>query len=435
MKLTIYVALFISALTIGRAQEVTLKANAGIQGLNNSSIYGSGDVKLGAGLGVGYTYYFTKTWGLTTGFDVNLYRTDFALHPNTTLSSYEVDDQGSGFEYRVSPSGYTEKQQLYGLSIPLMLTYKSNTSGSTGFYAGFGGKVLFPIHYKSDIKASSMQLSGYYPDLNLEIDDLPNHGFGALSNYSGEAEGSLKTTFTASAEAGLYFKLKSHLNLYTGVYADYVITNLFKDTHSNIVSYSSEGLTAVKPHGVFGSEKGLEKSKVLAVGLQVKLGFSLHKETPAQEIEEVVPTIIEEAVEEVVIEETVAVEEVIKETKPTLTIEEKGTITTPLSFGSIDNIEINAELASKLDRIAAILKTHNELGVTITGHTCDVGSESTNDRIGQQRADAVASYLVNKGIDRSRMTLISKGEIQPLVPNNSAANRIQNRRVTISIDN
>lgn len=34
MKLTIYVALFISALTIGRAQEVTLKANAGIQGLN-----------------------------------------------------------------------------------------------------------------------------------------------------------------------------------------------------------------------------------------------------------------------------------------------------------------------------------------------------------------------------------------------------------------
>ena len=78
MKLTIYVALFISALTIGRAQEVTLKANAGIQGLNNSSIYGSGDVKLGAGLGVGYTYYFTKTWGLTTGFDVNLYRTDFA---------------------------------------------------------------------------------------------------------------------------------------------------------------------------------------------------------------------------------------------------------------------------------------------------------------------------------------------------------------------
>lgn len=52
---------------------------------------------------MGYTYYFTKTWGLTTGFDVNLYRTDFALHPNTTLSSYEVDDQGSGFEYRVSP--------------------------------------------------------------------------------------------------------------------------------------------------------------------------------------------------------------------------------------------------------------------------------------------------------------------------------------------
>lgn len=50
-----------------------------------------------------------------------------------------------------------------------------------------------------------------------------------------------------------------------------------KIPHSNIVSYSSEGLTAVKPHGVFGSEKGLEKSKVLAVGLQVKLGFRFIK--------------------------------------------------------------------------------------------------------------------------------------------------------------
>lgn len=73
-----------------------------------------------------------------------------------------------------------KNSKLYGLSIPLMLTYKSNTSGSTGFYAGFGGKVLFPIHYKSDIKASSMQLSGYYPDLNLEIEDLPNHGLSTF---------------------------------------------------------------------------------------------------------------------------------------------------------------------------------------------------------------------------------------------------------------
>lgn len=68
MKLTIYVALFISALTIGRAQEVTLKANAGIQGLNNSSIYGSGDVKLGAGLGSGIYVLFHQDLGINNRF-------------------------------------------------------------------------------------------------------------------------------------------------------------------------------------------------------------------------------------------------------------------------------------------------------------------------------------------------------------------------------
>lgn len=434
MKLKICLALFIGAFTTSRAQEVTVKINGGLQGVDYSSPQGSGNMKPGGGLGVGYTYYFSKNWGLGTGLDFNLYRTDFQLHDNTTITSYEVDDQGSAFEYRVTPNGYKEEQRLYGLSIPLMLAYRSDTPGTTGFYFGIGGKVVFPLQHKVDASAASTQLSGYYPDINLEIDDLPDHGFGELTDYNGAADNDLKTAFTASAEAGLYFKLKPHMNLYTGVYVDYGITDLHKSGQSNIVSYSAEGIDEVSSQGVMANQNLLDKSKLFAVGVQVKLGFSLNKEKKTPEPETVVSVVEEEQVYEEKHTAPVRPVEPPKAKVDTgLTTEERTTIASPLSFGSIDNTEVSLEMATRLDRIAGILTTHDELKVTITGHTCNVGSEALNNRIGQQRADAVAEYLQNKGISKSRMMVESKGEKAPLYPNNSSANRSLNRRVTITI--
>lgn len=65
----------------------------------------------------------------------------------------------------------------------------------------------------------------------------------------------------------------------------------------------------------------------------------------------------------------------------------------------------------------------------IKGHTCDIGTDEYNMGLGQRRADSVKSYLVNAGIDASRIDTISLGETDPAMPNTSAANRKMNRRV------
>ncbi len=69
--------------------------------------------------------------------------------------------------------------------------------------------------------------------------------------------------------------------------------------------------------------------------------------------------------------------------------------------------------------------------VTITGHTDSIGAEEDNEWIGMQRAKNVMGYLVTHGISEERMTAVSKGESEPVAPNNTVEGQRLNRRIEI----
>lgn len=100
------------------------------------------------------------------------------------------------------------------------------------------------------------------------------------------------------------------------------------------------------------------------------------------------------------------------------------------AFGRAD---LQAGAQRSLDRVADFLEAHPERTATVEGHTDDVGSDAYNQQLSERRANAVADYLRSRGIDDGRIDAIGFGETRPLVANESASARQQNRRVEIVI--
>jgi tetratricopeptide (TPR) repeat protein len=88
---------------------------------------------------------------------------------------------------------------------------------------------------------------------------------------------------------------------------------------------------------------------------------------------------------------------------------------------------------SELDGLIAILKDSPLMKIEISGHTDNTGSPVINAKLSNDRAKAVVEYLVQKGIDRSRLTYKGYGSEQPIADNATAAGRTKNRRVEFKI--
>ena len=96
------------------------------------------------------------------------------------------------------------------------------------------------------------------------------------------------------------------------------------------------------------------------------------------------------------------------------------------------------EFEKKTNKNFAIKKVLKKLDIPslkieISGHTDNVGSESFNYLLSQQRADAVLTYLLSKGVDNSRITAKGYGKDKPVASNENSEGRAANRRVEIRI--
>ena len=92
---------------------------------------------------------------------------------------------------------------------------------------------------------------------------------------------------------------------------------------------------------------------------------------------------------------------------------------------------LSASSETELMQLKAAMDETPGLRVRIEGHTDASGGAQTNQRLSQQRADAVKAWLVSRGITASRMDAIGYGEDRPVADNDTASGREQNRRVEI----
>lgn len=106
----------------------------------------------------------------------------------------------------------------------------------------------------------------------------------------------------------------------------------------------------------------------------------------------------------------------------------------------LENVEFEFAKATltpaSLEILAPVLETmraNPSLEIELSGHTDNIGSREVNMRLSQARANAVADYLIENGIDESRITTVGYGYDKPIATNDTPEGRQRNRRTELKI--
>jgi len=404
---------FVSIFMPAHAQELGVEGNAGWQGMRYPLQNGQSGAVPGGSLGLNYTFPLNGQVGLLTGLSCGLYRTRATLQDGTAFTSGQVDNSGSAFEYKVRFTGYEENQRFFAASIPLLLQYHPSGPG-VQWYFDAGAKVVIPFNTSVQVAAKQLALSGYYPDFNIDVSNLPQHGFGTINGWNARATAKWRPAVALSIGSGLRFGLSPGKCLYAGVYLDYGLTGLKgKSDSMPLVTYSSNGVTRIQAGSVL-NQPSTGRVALLSFGIQLRLGFGAARSKPPAQSET----------------------KIIFQTKPvmdTLSDEQHELMERAVVFGLLGVTVVPESQKRHLDELAGIMKKYPSVRISLTGHTCGSDTEVEDRKVGDERARSVAQYLQFRGIDPARMDVSAARESDVFEPFNPPAN-YQSRRVVIRVE-
>lgn len=129
-------------------------------------------------------------------------------------------------------------------------------------------------------------------------------------------------------------------------------------------------------------------------------------------------------------------EEVRAEMEPLVSTEEEGPRRLVVGFPT-GGAALDDDAIAALDAFVDRSLIEGDYPIRLTGHSDTVGSDAANFRAGEVRAAAVADYLVDKGVARDRISIVTLGEGNPAQPNylpdgsDNVEGQAANRRVDI----
>ncbi len=107
-------------------------------------------------------------------------------------------------------------------------------------------------------------------------------------------------------------------------------------------------------------------------------------------------------------------------------------IPSDISF-AVGRADVQPNFRAILDTFASGLVSNPNSNVTIIGHTDSTGSDAINNPLSLNRAASVRDYLTSRSVAVSRIAIDGRGSREPLVANDTAANKAKNRRVEIFV--
>jgi peptidoglycan-associated lipoprotein len=169
----------------------------------------------------------------------------------------------------------------------------------------------------------------------------------------------------------------------------------------------------------------MQKKKWILLALLVVIPGMLFSVSCQKKVVDASPEPMAEEKEEVVVKEEV--EEVVVYKVPEMVMQED-------IYFAFDKSTLTAAAQDNLLKKAQWLRQNPDATVTIEGNCDDRGTAEYNLALGDRRAESAKAFLVDLGIDPSRLTTISYGEERPVDPRNTEEAWAKNRRDHFVVD-
>lgn len=95
---------------------------------------------------------------------------------------------------------------------------------------------------------------------------------------------------------------------------------------------------------------------------------------------------------------------------------------------------LKAGCSPVIEKIAGVLNDYPKTAVRIEGHTENLGAAQKQRSVSRKQAERVMAGLIEKNVDRSRLTIYAYGGNQPVASNRTGQGRAKNRRIEIMIE-
>ncbi|MBR6017143.1 MAG: OmpA family protein [Paludibacteraceae bacterium] len=435
----------------------------------NSMLYkpANGTQGLGFGFdaGIHYGHFFNKTVGLGVGLQyswANAYATynwnevtNGLTHPDNPNTPYNLT---TGF------TDFKERQNVGYISIPVEILFRKPLNDRAAFIGGIGLALDLPIHGKYLEKGGSYSTTGVFPAAGSYVfENMPEHGFSTYTTtQNAKINNRAKVGGSVIADLGFRVALNENWGMYFGVYAGYGFTNLLAEAKADeMIMINATDPSVIDYRGTFDSNE-TGKANLLRCGVKiaVDLGWSkARKETPAEEplpvVDEEAERLAREAAEKAAREkaeaERLAAEKAAREKAEAERIArekaEAERLAAEKAFReSVESVSVHFDIAGAelnmpeaeqniVDQLCERMKADRSMKIVITGHTDNSGDPEQNLRyFGMRRAKALKNYMVNKGVSADQIRCDSKGQTEPVAPNDTRANRAKNRRADIRFE-
>ena len=460
----------VSAQTVAHDNYIGVSFGGGL----NTALYkpanGTSKVGMGFDASLFYARFFNQTVGLGFGLDYS-WANAYATYNWNEVTPGLTHASNPNIDYTLTTgfNDFVERQNVGVVSIPVEVLFRKAFNRST-LIGGVGLSVDFPVHGAYYAKGGNYKTSGMFPSLgNYAVENMPEHGFSTYyTTQDAKFNNRAKVGASVIGDLGVRVALNDNWGMYFGIYAGYGFTNLLAEAKADeMIMVNPTNSAQIDYRGTFDSNQAA-KANLLKCGVKIAIDFgwpavdkkALEAERIAREqfvadsIANEQRIAAEKAAEKAAREkaeaeriarqkaeaERIAAEKAAREKAEAERIAaEKAFKQRVEGFAvhfDVEGAKLNipeAEIAV-VDELCEKMKADRSINILITGHTDNYGDPRQNlEYYGMRRAEALKAYMVQQGVDASQIKCDSKGQNEPVAPNDTRANRALNRRAQITI--